>query len=372
MRTKQVRTGTDRGTTWYLDKLYEEDSDGTKRLFIGSAAVLSFPTNEAPALHFTLKDRLGSATTIADDQGNVISERYFDPFGRTAASHEDHALDITNRDTDLSRFQDLAATNNNRRGFTEHEHLNAHSLIHMNGRVYDYNSGRFLSVDPYITFPSETQSINPYSYIMNNPMAGTDPTGYAFHLVLALGAGAGAAGATFVIQAITGEFNGADIATAGAAAAISVGTFGLGTSFVAVLGSATITGGVNVASEAIQQGVEGELISLEDANDSFNEGVVSSLISSSGVKVLAKLLKGKTPAPSPPSNPLMPTARQAAEAGATGAAVGTSLEATPQILEGGVEGVEQMAQDVVDAAVEAEQTVMQRVEDSIDRTIDRN
>ena len=48
----------------------------------------------------------------------------------------------------------------------------------MNGRVYDYNSGRFLSVDPYITYPSETQAINPYSYIMNNPMAGTDPTGY--------------------------------------------------------------------------------------------------------------------------------------------------------------------------------------------------
>ena len=48
----------------------------------------------------------------------------------------------------------------------------------MNGRVYDYNVGRFLSVDPILQSPTNSQSANPYSYIMNNPMSGTDPTGY--------------------------------------------------------------------------------------------------------------------------------------------------------------------------------------------------
>lgn len=57
---------------------------------------------------------------------------------------------------------------------------NTQRLIHMNGRVYDYNLGRFLSVDPFIQAPTNTQSVNPYSYIMNNPLAGTDPTGYAW------------------------------------------------------------------------------------------------------------------------------------------------------------------------------------------------
>jgi hypothetical protein len=33
-------------------------------------------------------------------------------------------------------------------------------------------------VDPLIQSPTSTQSVNPYSYIMNNPLAGTDPTGY--------------------------------------------------------------------------------------------------------------------------------------------------------------------------------------------------
>ena len=48
----------------------------------------------------------------------------------------------------------------------------------MNGRIYDYNLGRFLSVAPFIQDPGNSQSMNPYSYIMNNPLAGTDPTGY--------------------------------------------------------------------------------------------------------------------------------------------------------------------------------------------------
>ncbi|XOV78014.1 MAG: RHS repeat domain-containing protein [Aestuariibacter sp.] len=65
-----------------------------------------------------------------------------------------------------------------RRGFTDHEHLDEAELIHMNGRVYDYNVGRFMSVDPVIQSPTNSQSINPYSYIMNNPLSGTDPTGY--------------------------------------------------------------------------------------------------------------------------------------------------------------------------------------------------
>ncbi len=52
------------------------------------------------------------------------------------------------------------------------------SLNHMNGRIYDYQSGRFLSVDPFISMPGSSQAYNPYSYVMNNPLSYTDPTGY--------------------------------------------------------------------------------------------------------------------------------------------------------------------------------------------------
>ena len=48
----------------------------------------------------------------------------------------------------------------------------------MEGRAYDYNLGRFYGVDPVIQFPTNSQSLNGYSYLMNNPLSGTDPTGY--------------------------------------------------------------------------------------------------------------------------------------------------------------------------------------------------
>jgi len=44
--------------------------------------------------------------------------------------------------------------------------------------VYDYNVGRFLGVDPFV-HGTGSQGINPYSYIMNNPLAGTDPSAYS-------------------------------------------------------------------------------------------------------------------------------------------------------------------------------------------------
>jgi RHS repeat-associated protein len=51
-------------------------------------------------------------------------------------------------------------------------------IIHMNGRIYDARLGRFLQADPEIQAPSESQSLNRYTYVMNNPLSYTDPTGY--------------------------------------------------------------------------------------------------------------------------------------------------------------------------------------------------
>ena len=51
-------------------------------------------------------------------------------------------------------------------------------LNHMNGRVQDAVTGRFLSPDPYVPDPGNTQSYNRYTYVNNNPLSYVDPTGF--------------------------------------------------------------------------------------------------------------------------------------------------------------------------------------------------
>ena len=50
----------------------------------------------------------------------------------------------------------------------------------MNGRIYDPTLGRFLQADPHIQAPMNSQNYNRYSYVLNNPMSYTDPSGYLF------------------------------------------------------------------------------------------------------------------------------------------------------------------------------------------------
>ena len=61
----------------------------------------------------------------------------------------------------------------------------------MNGRAYDPLVGRFLSADPYIQAPDNTQNLNRYSYCLNNPLRYSDPSGEFFFVagVLLLGGG---------------------------------------------------------------------------------------------------------------------------------------------------------------------------------------
>jgi len=52
------------------------------------------------------------------------------------------------------------------------------NLIHMNGRIYDPVLGRFMTPDFIVQAPQNLQSYNRYSYVINNPLMYTDPTGY--------------------------------------------------------------------------------------------------------------------------------------------------------------------------------------------------
>ena len=77
-------------------------------------------------------------------------------------------------------------------GFTGHQELDPVGLIHMKGRLYDPALGRFIQADTF-TESDPTQGLNRYSYVLNNPLSLTDPTGHlSFRQLLGIAIGVAA------------------------------------------------------------------------------------------------------------------------------------------------------------------------------------
>lgn len=105
---------------------------------------------------------------VTNGSGYVVSQSIYDPFGKK---------------TDVylaSKYSNFSLSQPTERGYTGHKHLSHVDIIHMNGRIYDPTLGRFLQADPHIQAPMNSQNYNRYSYVLNNPMSYTDPTGYFF------------------------------------------------------------------------------------------------------------------------------------------------------------------------------------------------
>jgi len=102
-------------------------------------------------------------TGVVDNTGTVLAYYRYSPFGeQTQIKGETPIYPITHE------------------GFTGQQEVEMFQLIHMDGRLYDPRIGRFLSADPQVSDPVNTQSFNRYSYCLNNPLVYTDLTGYGF------------------------------------------------------------------------------------------------------------------------------------------------------------------------------------------------
>ncbi len=117
-------------------------------------------------------DHLGSVVAITGTSGALWQQFSYDAFGKR------RNINWQADATDALLYQTPPGQRVTERGFTGHEHLDSVALVHMNGRVYDPIYGRFISADPYIQFPENTQSYNRYSYVLNNPLSHTDPSGF--------------------------------------------------------------------------------------------------------------------------------------------------------------------------------------------------
>jgi RHS repeat-associated protein len=179
-RYKHVGTdfsdATQNSTTIYIGGSYEKVTKGdisTHKHYIKvggeTVAQFSVDVNDVTATRtekteFLLRDAQGSSVAMTDATGNVTGQLDYDAFGSRRPVLGDSVIS--------------SIINSMPRGYTGHEHLDKLGLIHMNGRVYDSELGRFLSADPFVQFAGNLQSYNRYSYVLNNPMSYTDPSGF--------------------------------------------------------------------------------------------------------------------------------------------------------------------------------------------------
>ncbi len=177
-RSRFKREDSDSGkTTYYLgnvEVIRSSNGSTTIKRYLAGVAIedrhqgASGSPVANPSIKYTLKDHLGSLDIVTDSNGVVLEEVSFDSWGnyRNASDWRLSLLDISN------------LLNVTTRGFTGHETIANGNLIHMGGRIYDPEVGRFLQADPFIQDALSSQSHNRYSYVFNNPLSGVDPSGY--------------------------------------------------------------------------------------------------------------------------------------------------------------------------------------------------
>jgi RHS repeat-associated protein len=115
-----------------------------------------YNNQSCPIWNFYHQDHLGNTRVITDDQGNVIAEHKYFPYGEELTSQTQDALSHR---------------------FTGHERDFESNLDYMMARYYNSFMGRFLSVDLKKGTKYNTESLNRFTYSFNNPEKFIDKSG---------------------------------------------------------------------------------------------------------------------------------------------------------------------------------------------------
>jgi RHS repeat-associated protein len=163
--SKTVANGAASETTLYIEGLYEKRTSGaitTQRYYVPAGdrlVAVAVDTGAGPVNYSIHTDRLGSMDVIANSARLAVNDLRFDAWGLR---------------TDGTAAASLLTT----RGYTGHELDSDSGLVNMNARLYDPLLGRFVSADTVLPDPSDLQSLNRYSYALNNPFRYVDFDGH--------------------------------------------------------------------------------------------------------------------------------------------------------------------------------------------------
>ena len=209
-------------------------------------------------IYFIQQDYLGSILSVIDAQNAVEQQLSYDAWGRRRNPTNWSSYDLSGNEPLFDR------------GYTGHEHYDAIGLTNMNGRMYDPLIGLMLSPDNYVQNPGYAHSYNRYSYVLNNPLKYTDPSGEIVWAPIIIGAALGGFSGWQIGKAKGSEgwemagyiFGGAAIGGISGGTASAISTAGGGAYISGAVGGAIGNGGFAALREGnIAQGVATGFIS---------------------------------------------------------------------------------------------------------------
>ena len=143
-------------TVLYINQYYEKNLTtgvATTSYYLGGQLIA---TRENTTLKYVHEDSLGSTSVMTTSTGTLDSSISFYPFGGTRTGSVSTDKKFTG------------------------QRLDGTGLYYYGARYYDATIGRFISADTVIQNPANPQTLNRYSYCVNNPLKYTDPSGHTF------------------------------------------------------------------------------------------------------------------------------------------------------------------------------------------------
>ena len=217
-----------------------------------------------PVFYYYHGDHLGSSSVMTDRSGAMVQHYEYAAFGNERFKDNTSAVDMSNRYTGQQLDEETG-------------------LYYYGARYYDPELGRFTQPDTIVPNSSDSQQFNRYTYVNNNPLKYTDPSGHELLTAIIIGVVVGAAigGATaaatggnigmgILTGAIGGLFGGVGAWAGGAigaaasgattGAAVTAGSFAGAVAGGAAGGavSAAVTGG-NIGMGALTGAVSGAI-----------------------------------------------------------------------------------------------------------------
>ncbi|MBP2000771.1 RHS repeat-associated protein [Paenibacillus shirakamiensis] len=157
LRTKKTSNGTVNQYVYEYDKVVLETDGSGKQTAFNLYGTNLLTRKVGTDKYSYLYNGHADVTALVNDSGEIKASYYYDAFGN---------------------ITDSTGNVNNSVRYSGYEYDEENKLYYLNARYYDPSIARFMSEDTYRGSDEDALSLNLYTYVSNEPIMYSDPTGH--------------------------------------------------------------------------------------------------------------------------------------------------------------------------------------------------